>query len=378
MKKLKILFVLENYIPHIGGVEIVFKELGEGLVKLGHEVNIVTHQLKGTKRFEVINGVNVHRIPCFQSRYLFTYLSIPKVLKLAKKADIIHTTTFNGAFPAWVASKLLKKPSIITIHEVWIGKWGKVTEMNFLSCIIHDFLERLIYMLDFDNYVCVSNSTKKQLLGIKKCANKAKVVYDAVDYEFFNPRLYNGSKIRKKLGLKGEFVYMFYGRPGISKGLEFLIKAVPLVAQKIPNSKLLAVVSKDKAYLKRRGYILKLIKELGISNKIILLEPVQRKELPNYIMASNCVVVPSLTEGFGFTAAESCALGKPVVASNTTSLPEVVSGKFVLVEPANPSEIAHGVELVYRNKANSTKKKTFTLKENIKGYLKIYEGLMRK
>ena len=47
---MKILFVLENYIPHIGGVEVVFKNLAEGLVKLGHDVFLITHRLKGTKK----------------------------------------------------------------------------------------------------------------------------------------------------------------------------------------------------------------------------------------------------------------------------------------------------------------------------------------
>ncbi len=43
---MKILFVIENYLPHIGGVELVFKNLSEALVKLGHEAIIVTHRLK--------------------------------------------------------------------------------------------------------------------------------------------------------------------------------------------------------------------------------------------------------------------------------------------------------------------------------------------
>jgi len=57
---------------------------------------------------------------------------------------------------------------------------------------------------------------------------------------------------------------------------------------------------------------------------------VSRSELPSYIAASDCIVVPSLSEGFGFAAAESCAMGKLIVASNVASLPEVVSGKFYL------------------------------------------------
>ena len=87
---MKILFVLENYLPHIGGVEIVFKNLSEGLVSRGHNVSIVTHRLKGTKRFEIIKGVKIHRINCFHSRYWFTFLSIPLVLKLARKSEVIR------------------------------------------------------------------------------------------------------------------------------------------------------------------------------------------------------------------------------------------------------------------------------------------------
>ena len=126
---MKILFVLENYIPHIGGVEIVFKNLSEGLVRLGHDVSIVTHMLKGTKKFEKISGVKVYRINCFHSRYWFTFLSIPKVLKFAKKTDVIHTTTYNGALPARVASIFTRKPCIITIHEILGENWQDLLEL---------------------------------------------------------------------------------------------------------------------------------------------------------------------------------------------------------------------------------------------------------
>ena len=210
---MNLLFVLENYLPHIGGVEIVFKNLSEGLVKEGHKVAIVTHRLKGTKRFEIINGVKVFRVDCFHSRYWFSFLSIPKVLKIAKKADIIHTTTFNGAFPAWFVSKLKSRPCVITIHEVWVGKWNKLTEMGWLNGKVHSMLERFIYFLNFDKYICVSNSTKNQLRGIGVKEQKIKVVHNGVDYNHWNPKKHDGKKIRKKLGIEKDFVYLFTGRP---------------------------------------------------------------------------------------------------------------------------------------------------------------------
>lgn len=374
MLNMKIVFVLENYIPHIGGVEIVFKNLCEGLAKLGHDVSIVTHRLKGTKKFEIINGVKVYRVNCFHSRYWFTFLSVPKVLKLAKKVDIIHTTTFNGAFPAWIASKLLKKRCIITIHEVWVRKWDKLTEMGWLNAKLHNILERFIYLLNFDEYVCVSKSTQKQLLDIGIDKNKTFVIYNGVDYSHWNPKQYDKKRVRKKLGLEKNFVYLFTGRPGVSKGLEYLIKAVPQISKKIPNSRLLAIVSRDKAYEKRYKYIIKLIKRLGVEDRIILKDSVSYNELPAYVKAADCVVVPSLAEGFGFAAAEACAMKTPVVASNTTSLPEVVSGKFILVKAKNPQSIAKGVDMVYSRKIIKSDLKRFELKGNIKNYLNVYGG----
>lgn len=372
---MKILFVLENYWPHIGGVENVFKNLSENLAKKGHEINIVTHRLKNTKTFETVNKVKIHRIDSFDSRYWFTFLSIPKVLELAKNADIIHTTTYNGAFPAKIASEIRKKPCLITVHEVLGRHWKELEGMGFFSASLHKFLEKRILSMKFDKYVSVSRSTEKDVLqSIPK--QKSTVIYNGVDYALFNPKKYSGKKVRKKLGLKN-FTYMAYGRPGISKGMEYLVRSVPLIKKKIPKSKLILVLSKDKAYRKKYNYLVRLMEKLNIRKDVILLPPLPLKDLIEHIMASDCIVVPSLTEGFGYTAAESCALGKPVVASNTTSLPEIISGKYILVKPKSPEAIAVGVEMVQKKKYKKSKLKKFTWDRAVNSYLKVYKEILK-
>ncbi len=377
---MKILFVLENYFPHIGGVEVLFKNLCEGLAKRGHNVNLVTHRIKGTKRYEIINKVHIYRVDCFHNRYAFTFFSIPKVLKLAKKADIIHTTTFNGAPPAWIAARLRRIPVVITVHEVWIGRWSALTGMNRVSAGIHNLLERLIYLVRYNRYICVSESTKNSLIKIQKDVSKITVIYNGVEYEHFNPKKYKekAEKIRNSLDLKKKFVYLCYGRPGVSKGIEYAIGAVPYISKKIENSRMLLILSRDSAYRKRYEFMMDLIDKLNIKDKIILLEPRSFKELPGYLMSADCVVVPSIVEGFGYTAAEACAMGKSVVASDTTSLPEVVSGKYVLVEPRNPEAIANGVVKVYKKKVRDSGSKRFYWKSNIEKTEKLYESFINK
>ena len=289
---------------------------------------------------------------------------------------MIQTTTFNGAPPAWLAAKLTGKKVVLTVHEVWINKWQKITEMGKLGCMIHNFLERLIYLLKYDKYVCVSNSTKNDLLRIGIEQKKVETIYNGIDYDFWNPEKYDGEKVREKLGLKDKFVYLFHGRPGISKGLEYLIRAVPLISKKLPNSKLLAIISKDPAYAKNYQNILALITKLKIKDRVIVHEPVPYPQLPNFIKSADCVVVPSLAEGFGFSAAEACTMQVPVIASNTTSLPEVVSGKFVLVEPKNPQLIAEAVWKVSQGKFEQNELKMFNLDANVNNYIETYRNLI--
>lgn len=375
MNKLRILFVCENYIPHYGGAEVVFKNLAEGLVKRGHKVDLITHRIKGTKTFEILNGVRVHRVRCLDSRYLFTFFSVPKVLKLTKKADIIQTTTFNGAFPAWLAAQIRKKPVVLTVHEVWIGKWRKVTDMNFLKALMHDLLERTIYLLKYDKYICVSRATQNDLLRINISQPKTDVIYNGIDYKQWNPNKYDGNEIRKKLKLEKDFIYMFTGRPGPSKGLEYLIQAVPLIAQKIKNAKLIAIVSKDKQYKQRFKNIIEIIKRLRVQDQVIMIKPLPYKDLPNYIKAADCFVIPSLAEGFGFTTVEACAMRKPVVATRAGAIPEVISGRYLLVKPKNSKEIANAIEKVFKKQTRKSKLKKFTISENIERYLNIYRSL---
>ena len=88
------------------------------------------------------------------------------------------------------------------------------------------------------------------------------VAYNGINYDLFDISKADRPAIREMLNLKDNFVYMYFGRPGISKGVEYLIAAVPLISQEIPNSRLLLLLGKEPA----EGYkkMLALIKEMQI------------------------------------------------------------------------------------------------------------------
>lgn len=75
----------------------------------------------------------------------------------------------------------------------------------------------------------------------------------------------------------------------------------------------------------------------------LLLGRVPDDLLPRLLAGAEAVIVPSLCEGFGLPALEGMAVGVPVVAANTSALPEVVGDAGLLVDPT-PESLAEGIE----------------------------------
>lgn len=379
---MRICFIIEYYYPHVGGAEVLFQHLAEGLAKAGHSCDVVTCRLRGTKTDEEINGVRVHRVrvPRFGDRYWFTLLGIAASWKYARKADIIHTMTYNGALPAWIVSRLGKKPAVITAFEV-IGRNWHAIGINPVAAVVYRVIERAVLRIPFDAYACISKSTMQALRAQGIPAEKMFLAYPGIDYDLFDPRRYTGdrTRIRGLLGLAEErFVFMFYGRPGFVKGVEHLVRAVPRVKEMVPGSTLLLILSKKPT--SGRNRVMELVHSLGLRHgeDVIILDPVPREELPGYIMAGDCIVVPSLSEGFGFTCLEACTLHRPVVATSAGSLPEVIFGRYVLVEPGNANALADGIVRSHHGDHVRSEDKRFSWQAHIDVHLTAYHSFLRE
>jgi len=374
--KLTICFVIEYYHPHVGGGEVLFQKLAEGLVKEGHRCDVVTCRIPGTKRFEVVNGVNIYRVrvPRFADRYWFTLLSIPLAWKIAKRADIIHTMTYNGAFPAWLIARMQKKPVVITIHEVLGEKWMELN-FNFLAAFFCKLIEDIILYLPYNGYSCNSQNTMNSLTDGGIDSEKVFLAYPGIDNQLFKQKLDGKEKyIRRELGVKNStFLYLYYGRPGMVKGIEYLVRAVPLIKKEVPDSKLLLILSKSPPTKYRE--IINLIQTLKLEN-VIVHNSLPREVLPHYIQAGDCVVVPSLNEGFGFTCVEACTMGKPVVATRVGSLPEVIFGRYILVSSRDPEALADGVVKIFRGEYETSEQKVYLWQETVEQHLKAYCGII--
>lgn len=181
------------------------------------------------------------------------------------------------------------------------------------------------------------------------------------------------AELRQELGLEGTYSVLYFGRPGISKGLEYLIDALPMAAREIPNLKAVLIVSGDDK--ERSDSMRNKIRETGMENRIVWIPGVKYVELREHLSAVDAVVVPSLVEGFGFSAAETCALGKNLVYSNAAALPEVVFGNVVPAEPANPADIARAIVDMRNGKGQDISRKTFSWDSNVEALENIYANI---
>jgi glycosyltransferase involved in cell wall biosynthesis len=152
---------------------------------------------------------------------------------------------------------------------------------------------------------------------------------------------------RKKRGLPERFI-LFVGTIEPRKNLTRLIEAFsllsPLSPLPFPFSPLPLVIVGAKGWLYEEVFAK--VEELGLEREVIFPGYIPWGELPLWYNAATIFVYPSLYEGFGLPPLEAMACGTPVIASNASSLPEVVGDAGILVSPGDVDGLAEAMKLL--------------------------------
>ena len=97
--------------------------------------------------------------------------------------------------------------------------------------------------------------------------------------------------------------------------------------------------------------IFRTVQSLGLEDAVRFPGFVDDDDLPALYRGAELVVFPSLYEGFGLPLLEAMACGVPVVASNTSALPEVAGGAAMLVDPLDIDAMAQAIARVLDDEA---------------------------
>lgn len=368
---MRILLVLEYYYPNIGGLEKLFKSLVDELAHQGHEITIVTNKIRDDQpKLEQLERVQIHRYH-FYNRYLFTLLAFFPALRLARHADIIHTTSYNAGVPAFFAGWFTGTKVCITFHEVWLKLWYKLPFFGRLSKWLHHTFEWFLLRLPFDRFIAVSQSTKESLLAAGIPDKKVSLIYNGIDYELLNQKIQSCDKPKPM----DSYTFLYFGRLGISKGLDVLIHALHLLQKGKSNLKLVLVIPQKPTSL--FDQIQSMVENLDVGDSIQYLHELDEKSLLEQILQADAIVIPSYNEGFCFTAVESVALDKPIISSGRGALKEVVGGKFLTYSDQEPAALAMCMQRAMAGDWEQTEKKRFPLSDTVAGYIACYQKLLK-
>lgn len=356
-----ILFVLENYHPSIGGVETLFKSLVDELNDKGYRTTIITTNNHNLPKVHT-SGLNSIRRYKFYSRYLFTFLALFPILRNGKGADVIHTTSYNAGLPASIAGILLNKPVVITFHEVWGRLWFRLPYFSRLSKTLHYIFEQVLLKMPFRKFVAVSEFTANRLIKYGITPEKVEVIYNGIDYA-----LWDATPEAKQ---KATYDFVFFGRLGISKGLDLLLEAFKDLIKSYPQARLCLILPLKPAALLR--LIKRQISEIPGEQRPTILHELPQAELVAAVSMADAVVIPSYSEGFGYTAVESMALNKPIISSGRGSLHEVVGGNMIEMKEQSAGALKEAMSLAIDGKWEFKEPTDFPLQETVDRYVKLY------
>ncbi len=178
-------------------------------------------------------------------------------------------------------------------------------------------------------------------LGIPE--TKVVIIPNVVSHEFL-PRPHHQAvrHVADRWGVKESYI-LYVGTLWPHKNVPRLIQAYAGLSAEVKSRYRLVIRGSGKQASAIRGDI----DRLGLSARVEILESsISLDELVDLYSAASVFVFPSLYEGFGLPPLEAMACGVPVVASNHTSLPEVLGDAPSYVDPEDHMAITKAIEII--------------------------------
>lgn len=261
--------------------------------------------------------------------------------------DIIFSTNLQEGFfeCAPTSVKLLEKdaPFCSTLHDL--------TPLRFQQQYLGDpvvrawYEEKIEFARKSDLIITVSDSSKRDICELLDVpAEKVDVVYNAFDSQIFKQKPLaagEASAVLARYRIPMGFI-LYTGGGDYHKNLPRLLEAYAKLPVAVRAQHKLVMVGKR---LSDAPSLMLAKKTLSrIADDVIFAGYVCDADLSVLYGLCDVFVFPSLYEGFGLPPLEAMACGAPVIASNTSSLPEVVGLETAMFDPNNTEAIKHKIE----------------------------------
>jgi len=353
---LRVAMVAACPFPANHGTPGAIRELAEALVRLGHEVHVVTYPHgDGTE----IPGVTIHRVSASwmkpgkitigpsKDRLVFDALLVPKLCSVIRqhRIDVIHShnyeATIAGVAAKWVTGRPL----------VYNGINSMADELPSYAFFGNKrFALRLGKLLDWlvprgaDAIIALSDDLKAYLEGLGIATAKTVVMPLGVDIPLLTGG--DGDRVRARHGLAADTpIVMYTGAIEHFQRIDYLIAAFARIAADHPRAVLM--IANNIANAEARADLETQARQLGIGERLLFAESVALAELRDYLAAADVAVVPRPTcPGFPVKLLNYMAAGRAIV-SFAGSAKSVCHGYSAYVAPNHDvAEFARGLSLL--------------------------------
>jgi len=304
------------------------------------DVTVHTPHYPGSRTNEQMGGMRIHRFRYFFAPYerlaggqgivpkmrrnklyclllpFFLCAQFFSLLLLAAttRPDVIHAHWLvPQGFWAVVVKKLFKIPVIITVHGADVFSLRNAALIVVKKWIVNNA----------DRIVTVSSALAEVLRTDIRSHRYLDIISMGVDASLFSPDK-KSEAIREQYGIHGPFL-LFVGRLTEKKGVRYLIDAMPLVVENIPEVKLLVVGHGELARELRDQVRLR-----GLEEVVLFVGGVANAQLPAYYATADIFIGPSVqvkggdTEGFGLTFVEAIMSGCPVIGTRVGGIEDII------------------------------------------------------
>ena len=225
---------------------------------------------------------------------------------------------------------------VVTMHDFATLDYPEWTSKSF-STLYQFLLPRLAKRADA--IIAISEYTKSRILyhtGIDE--KKISVIKNGVDDRFFikTGRDFK-SQIMPKYNIPSERYILSVSSIEPRKNISSLLRAWEKIQHQVDDDIWLVLVGRQNP---------KIFSNAGLNNipeRVCFTGFVDDEDLTTLYQNALLFSYVSLYEGFGLPPLEAMAAGIPVLTSNTTSIPEVVGDKAIIVNPLSVSEIAENL-----------------------------------
>ena len=187
------------------------------------------------------------------------------------------------------------------------------------------------------NIITVSQSSKKGIIEEFNCKkNNILVINNGLDTEEFSPIEESVRDLNRLITTASADVPL--------KGLDYSLKALKILKKDNPNIHLIVIGSPKKG-----GHTERLIKELNIKDNVFFKKHISKEEIRRLYSTSSVAIVSSLYEGFGYPVIEAMSCEVPLIATNVSSIPELVGNYGILIDPKDENLLSHKIKNVLSN-----------------------------